>query len=112
MGSSRPTERVGGTSEAVFEPLAEAVAETSVGDVSSASGVDPTQVILGDFRAARITPDEAVRRLTAVAVDGTHCPPALRPRVEAHIRDLLAHDPLLAQTLRRMGATVPDDKTP
>ncbi len=96
----------------MFEPRAEAVSETSVGDVSGASGVDPTQVILGDFRAARITPDEAVRRLTAVAVDRTGCPAALRPRVEAQMRDLLAHDPLVAQTLRRMGATVPDDKTP
>jgi hypothetical protein len=60
------------------------------------------QAVVADLQAARITPDEAVARLTAQALAG--CPETLRPAVEARMRAALASDPLIGSLLRRMGA--------
>jgi hypothetical protein len=67
----------------------------------------PSQAVIADLQAARITPDEAVRKLTALAVDGSRCTPAMRPGVERRIRQMLASDPVVGELLRQMGAAVP-----
>lgn len=66
------------------------------------------QAVVADLQAARITPDEAVARLTAQALAG--CPETLRPAVEARMRAALASDPLIGSLLRRMGASAPNDE--
>ncbi len=65
------------------------------------------QSVIADLQAARIGPDEAVRRLTSIAAQGA--PASVRPAVEARIRAALARDPLVGALLRRMGASVPED---
>lgn len=88
-------------------PAAVSPASVKPAGVSSASS--PQAAVLGDLQAARITPDEAVRRLTDLALDQARVPVAMRPAVEARIRATLSHDPLLGALLRRMGAAVPDE---
>lgn len=79
-------------------------APSTVSPPSASPSTNPTQAILGDLQAARITPDEAVRRLTAAAIEKAHTPAALRPAVESRIRAMLANDPRVGTLLRRMGA--------
>ena len=76
---------------------------------AGAASASPTQAVLADLQAARIGPDEAVRRLTDLAISNAHCPPSMRPAVEARVRGALARDPLVGQLLRRMGATAPEE---
>jgi hypothetical protein len=72
-----------------------------------AAATDPTQRVLGDLTAGRITPDDAVARLTSLAVAGSGAPESARPAVERKVRALLATDPTLGALLGRMGATPP-----
>jgi hypothetical protein len=74
-----------------------------------AAPASPTHAVIADLQAARIGPDEAVRRLTDLAISNARCPPSLRPAVEARVRGTLARDPLVGQLLRRMGATAPEE---
>ena len=76
---------------------------------AGAAPASPTQAVIADLQAARIGPDEAVRRLTDLAIANARCPPSMRPAVEARVRGALARDPLVGQLLRRMGATAPEE---
>ena len=89
-------------------------APSTVAPLGSAAAVgaapaSSAQAVIADLQAARIGPDEAVRRLTDLAISNARCPPSMRPAVEARVRGTLARDPLVGQLLRRMGATAPDE---
>lgn len=88
---------------------ASSVAPLAPSATEGAAPATATQAVISDLQAARIGPDEAVRRLTDLAISNARCPPSLRPAVEARVRDTLARDPLVGQLLRRMGATAPDE---
>ena len=75
-----------------------------------ATPADPSQAVVADLRAGKITPNEAVQRLTDVAVQRSHAPPALRPAVESRVREMLRSDPLVQDLLRQMGASLDTDK--
>jgi hypothetical protein len=75
-----------------------------------ATAADPSQAVIADLRAGKITPNEAVHRLTDIAVTRSHAPPGVRPAVEARMRELLTSDPLVQDILRQMGATLDTDK--
>ena len=77
---------------------------------SAPAALTPAQSVLADLQAARITPDEAVSRLTAQALASSGCPASLRPAVEARMRAAIAGDPLVGSLLRRMGANVPAEE--
>lgn len=68
------------------------------------AGVDPTAAVLGELRAGRITPDEAVAALTRAAIEKTGCPAAMRPSIERKMQALLARDPTLGALMAQMGA--------
>jgi len=74
------------------------------------TGMAPTHSVLADLQAARISPNEAVQRLTALAVESSGCPEALRPAVERRMRAVITSDPLVASLLQRMGASVPTEE--
>jgi hypothetical protein len=74
------------------------------------TGLGPAQSVLADLQAARISPDEAVQRLTALAVASSGCPEAMRPAVERRMRGVITSDPLVASLLQRMGASAPADE--
>ena len=91
----------------IAAPSASKVAPSASAVISPPVAPPPanaTQVILSDLQAARITPEEAVRRLTAAAIERARTPAALRPAVENRIRAMLASDPRVGALLRRMGA--------
>lgn len=92
-----------------FREVAGAASPTGT-PATSATPTDPTQAVLADLRAGRLTPDQAVDRLTTLAVDKTHAPPALRPAIEQKLRALILRDPTVASLLARMGATVPPEQ--
>lgn len=94
----------------IAAPSAAKVALAPVPPPSITHSTSATGVILSDLRSARITPDEAVRRLTAAAIEKAHTPAALRPAVENRIRAMLANDPSVGALLRRMGAQGPADE--
>ncbi len=77
---------------------------------SPAGGADPSQAVISDLRAGKITPNQAVQKLTDLAVQRSHAPPAVRPAVEARMRELLRTDPLVQDLLRQMGASLETDK--
>lgn len=112
MNPIRPT---GGTPAPVALDGAAPTAPSSVAPLGPTQGTvgaapaSPTQAVIADLQAARIGPDEAVRRLTDLAIANARCPPSLRPAVEARVRGALAHDPLVGQLLRHMGATAPEE---
>lgn len=82
-------------------PAGTAAATTAVGN--------PSEAVLSALREGRVTPDEAVRQLTDLALQKAGVPDAMRPQIEARLRDLLGHDPTLGGLLRRMGASVPEE---
>lgn len=99
----------------IAAPPASKVAPSAPLPLAPPTATPPTsaaQVILSDLQAARITPDEAVRRLTAAAIEKAHTPAALRPAVESRIRAMLANDPRVGTLLRRMGAEALSPSTP
>jgi hypothetical protein len=63
----------------------------------------PLSPVVADLVAGRITPHEAVARLTTQALERARCPETLRPVVEARIREALTYDPNLAALVRQMG---------
>jgi hypothetical protein len=71
-----------------------------------ATPTDPSQAVIADLRAGKITPNEAVQRLTDVAVQRSHAPPGVRPAVEARVREMLRSDPMVQDLLRQMGASL------
>lgn len=74
------------------------------------AGMAPANAVLADLQAARISPDEAVQRLTALAVESSGCPESMRPAVEKRMRAVITSDPLVASLLQRMGASVPTEE--
>ena len=50
---------------------------------------DPSNGVIAELRAGRLTPDQAVQRLTQLAVDRNGTPASMRPAVEARVRELL-----------------------
>lgn len=96
----------------IAAPPAPKVAPPSVSPPAATPPTSATQTILSDLQAARITPDEAVRRLTAAAIEKARTPAALRPAVEGRIRAMLANDPRVGALLRRMGAETLSPPTP
>lgn len=84
-------------------------APSSAAPPTAAPSVDPTRAVLADLQAARISPHEAVRALTSLALEKARCPASMRPAVEARVRATLSNDPLVGALLRRMGAASPAD---
>lgn len=68
-----------------------------------------SQSVIGDLTAGKITPDQAVDRLTTLAIEKSRCPESARPAVEQRIRQMLATDPVVGDLLRQMGASIPTD---
>ena len=69
------------------------------------AAADPVRGVAADLRAGRITPEQAVDRLVEDTVTrriGAQVPEAVRARLRASLVDLLAHDPHLADLVRRL----------
>lgn len=91
-------------------PAAPAAAATGATASSAAATVaTPSEAVVTALRDGKVTPDEAVRQLTDIAIDRAGVPPAMRPQIEARMRDLLGSDPTLGGLLRRMGASLPEE---
>ena len=78
--------------------------------LGSVSAADPSQLVLADLRSGRISPSDALHRLTDLAVQRSGAPASMRPAVEAQLRTLLSQDPLLQSLVQQMGATLSNDK--
>lgn len=72
---------------------------------------DQKQGVLSDLSAGKITPNQAVERLTTIAVEKSGCPESARPVVEQRIRRMLSQDPVVGSLLRQIGAGIPPDGT-
>jgi hypothetical protein len=90
-------------------PAAPAAGVTGPAPAAPAAPNAPTEAVVSALREGRVTPDEAVRQLTTLAMQRAGVPAAMRPQIESRMRDLLGSDPTLGALLRRMGATAPDD---
>ena len=91
-------------------PAVEVRCVGAVGAAGAAATVaTPSEAVVSALREGRVTPDEAVRQLTDIALKRAGVPPTMRPQVEARMRDLLGSDPTLGGLLRRMGASLPED---
>ena len=102
--SSKPT----GTAGPSFQ---ERVAEQKPGvQPGATAGPVTSQSIVADLRAGRISPNDAVQRLTDLAVKRSGAPPAMRARVESQLRDLMSRDPLIQDLLKEMGAASASEK--
>jgi len=69
------------------------------------AAADPVRSVAADLRAGRITPEQAVDRLVEDTVSrriGAQAPEAVRDRLRASLVDLLAHDPHLADLMKRL----------
>lgn len=113
MSNIKPT-GTGATS--AIDPLGDAApaAPTSptapvTGATSTSAAGAPSEAVITALREGKVTPDEAVRQLTTLALQRAGVPDAMRPQMEARMRDLLGNDPTLGGLLRRMGATVPEE---
>lgn len=91
-------------------PAAGAVTGAAPSRAVTGATTDPAQGVLGDLAAGRITPDDAVARLTHLAVARSGASPAARPAVEQKVRALLASDPTLGALLGRIGARAPAEE--
>jgi len=75
------------------------------GPAEGAAAADPVRSVAADLRAGRITPEQAVDRLVESTVSrriGAQAPEAVRARLRASLVDLLAHDPHLADLVKRL----------
>lgn len=88
-------------------PTKPAAPTASTASASAASA--PSEAVIHALREGKVSPDEAVRQLTTLALQRAGVPDAMRPQMEARMRDLLGNDPTLGGLLRRMGATVPEE---
>lgn len=73
---------------------------------SAAGGTANTQSVITDLKSGAITPNEAVARLTEAAMQRNRVPPAMRPAVESQVREFLQRDPVVAELVRTMGASL------
>ena len=76
---------------------------------AASTAAAPSEAVVTALREGRITPDEAVRQLTTLAMQRAGVPPTMRPQIESRMRDLLGSDPTLGGLLRRMGASLPEE---
>lgn len=112
MSNIKPT---GTTPTGAVDPLGDAAPAAPTAPTagthaaSTAAVANPTEAVIAALREGRVTPDEAVRQLTTLAVQRAGVPPAMRPQIEARMRDLLGSDPTLGGLVRRMGASVPEE---
>ncbi len=88
-------------------PAAPSAAATTAG--ATAAPAPPSEAIVTALRDGKVTPDEAVRQLTTLALQRAGVPPTMRPQIESRLRDLLGSDPTLGGLLRRMGASLPEE---
>jgi hypothetical protein len=88
-------------------PAAAATGVPAPGATASANA--PSEAVISALREGKVTPDEAVRQLTTLALQRAGVPATMRPQVESRMRDLLGSDPTLGALLRRMGATAPEE---
>lgn len=77
---------------------------------TGAAAATTPQAVIADLRAGRISPNDAVTRLTDLAVQRSGAPPAMRATVEARLREMLSRDPLVQELMRQMGAAVDSNK--
>lgn len=113
MSNIKPT---GSNATSPVDPLGDAApaAPTAPAQGAAAAGhtatvAAPSEAVVTALREGKVTPDEAVRQLTDIALKRAGVPPTMRPQVEARMRDLLGSDPTLGGLLRRMGASLPED---
>jgi hypothetical protein len=99
-----------GSSRAKDPGFADQVSSNKSSTTVSAPASTSSDAVVADLRAGRITPAEALDKLTEIAVQRSGAPPSMRGAVETQIRSLLVRDPLLRELVQRMGAEVPTDK--
>lgn len=90
--------------ERVEQASAQQAASKTQG-TKAAAPADPTRAVLEQLRAGAITPDQAVSRLTDLAVRKA-ASPAMRPVIEARLRSWMESDPTVRELMKQMGATV------
>jgi hypothetical protein len=107
---SKITEGVAGggaTSGPSFrERVGESQAPTRAQGAGATGGADPTRAVVSDLQAGKISPNEAVSRLTEAAMQRNRVPPAMRAAVETQVREFLQRDPVVAELMRTMGASL------
>lgn len=99
-----------GTSEAFQEKLQGASRASANPTPASAPAKESertqgTRAVVEDLRAGRLTPQQAVQRLTEQALARSGAPAALRPVIEARVQNLLRQDPLLRDLVGKLGVT-------
>ncbi len=94
-----------GPSDAPTAPASPVATGTS----ATPAAASPTDAVVAALRERRITPDEAVRQLTDIALHRAGVPASARPQVESRMRALLGSDPTLGGLLRRMDASIPEE---
>ena len=116
MSNIKPT---GTNASSPVDPLGDAApaattattapATNAPGTSSAAAVASPSETVVSALREGKVTPDEAVRQLTDIAIQRAGVPASMRPQIESRMRDLLGSDPTLGGLLRRMGASLPDE---
>lgn len=113
MSNIKPT---GTNASSPVDPLGDAApaaptapATNTPGTTSAAAVASPSEAVVSALREGKVTPDEAVRQLSDIAIQRAGVPSSMRPQIESRMRDLLGSDPTLGGLLRRMGASLPDE---
>jgi hypothetical protein len=86
--------------------VAEQQSANAAKPASATASASSSQAVVADLRAGKISPDTALRRLTDLAVQRSGAPAALRPGIEARLRELMTRDPNVRDLVREMGATL------
>lgn len=103
-------EHIQGPARSTGPSFHERVAEQQSASTARAVNTHPTQAVIDELRTGRISPAEALQRLTDLAVQRSGAPPALRPTIEAQLRELMSRDPLIQDLIRQMGARISSDQ--
>jgi hypothetical protein len=113
VSNIKPT---GASATSPVDPLGDAAPAAPAAPTASATPAAaptataaPSEAVITALREGRVTPDEAVKQLTAIAVQRAGVPATMRPQIESRMRDLLGSDPTLGGLLRRMGASLPEE---
>jgi hypothetical protein len=75
-----------------------------------AASVSTPQGVIAELRAGRLSPNEALSRLTDLAIQRSGAPASMRPQIEVRMRELLSNDPVVKDLVRRMGASVSSEE--
>lgn len=76
-----------------------------------AGETDATRAVLEQLRSGSISADQAVSKLTDLAVQRA-ATPAMRPVIEARLRSWMQSDPTVRALLKQMGASVAPPSDP